>query len=225
MTEPTTVSRDSPGGPEEAEHYLELYRRMRLIRRFEDEVQSLFQQGLVHGTTHLCSGQEAGPVGVCSLLGDEDRVAGPYRGHGHALALGVDPEALMAELLGRQTGVCAGRAGSMNVIDLEHRLIGCYGIVGGSIAAATGVALALKRQDGVAVAFFGDGATNQGYFAECLNFAHVFPLPVLFVCENNVYGEYTVPADVSGGEICRRAEALGVPAEQVDGMSVWTVRE
>ena len=124
---------------------------MRLIRRFEDEVQSLFQQGLVHGTTHLCSGQEAGPVGVCSVLGDEDRVAGTYRGHGHALALGVEPEALMAELLGRATGVCAGRAGSMNVIDLEHRLVGCFGIVGGSIAAATGVgarAQAPRRRGG-----------------------------------------------------------------------------
>ena len=206
MSEPTTVSRDTPGAPEEAEHYLELYRRMRLIRRFEDEVQSLFQQGLVHGTTHLCSGQEAGPVGVCSVLADEDRVAGTYRGHGHALALGVEPEALMAELLGRETGVCAGRAGSMNVIDLEHRLVGCYGIVGGSIAAATGVALALKRRGGVAVAFFGDGATNQGYFHECLNFAKVHDLPVVYVCENNLYGEFTPFEDVTAGEIPERAE-------------------
>jgi len=223
MSEPTTVSRDTPGAPEEADHYLELYRRMRLIRRFEDEVQSLFQQGLVHGTTHLCSGQEAGPVGVCSALGDEDRVAGTYRGHGHALALGVEPEALMAELLGRQTGVCAGRAGSMNVIDLEHRLVGCYGIVGGSIAAATGVALALKRRGGVAVAFFGDGATNQGYFHECLNFAKVHDLPVVYVCENNLYGEFTPFEDVTAGEIPDRPRALGLPTETIDGNDIWTV--
>ena len=151
---------------------------MRLIRRFEDTVQSLFQQGEVHGTTHLYSGQEAVAVGVCSVLQPQDRVAGTYRGHGHALSLGVEPQALLDELLGRATGVCGGRAGSMNVVDLEHRLIGCFGIVGGSIAAATGAALALKRRGGVAVAFFGDGATNQGYFHECLNFAKVLALPV-----------------------------------------------
>jgi acetoin:2,6-dichlorophenolindophenol oxidoreductase subunit alpha len=223
MTEPTTVSPDKFGTPEEAEHYLELYRRMRLIRRFEDEVQTLFQQGLVHGTTHLCSGQEAGPVGVCSVLGDEDRVAGTYRGHGHALALGVESEALMAELLGRASGVCGGRAGSMNVIDLEHRLVGCYGIVGGSIAAATGVALALKRRGGVAVAFFGDGATNQGYFHECLNFAKVHDLPVVYVCENNLYGEFTPFEDVTAGEIPDRPRTLGLPTVTIDGNDVWTV--
>jgi acetoin:2,6-dichlorophenolindophenol oxidoreductase subunit alpha len=223
VTEPTTVARDQPGTPEEAEHFLELYRRMRFIRRFEDEVQSLFQQGLVHGTTHLCSGQEAGPVGVCSALGDEDRLAGTYRGHGHALALGVEPEGLMAELLGRSNGVCAGRAGSMNVIDLEHRLVGCYGIVGGSIAAATGVALALKRRGGVAVAFFGDGATNQGYFHECLNFAKVHELPVVYVCENNRYGEFTPFEQVTAGEIADRPRTLGLPTVTIDGNDVWTV--
>jgi TPP-dependent pyruvate/acetoin dehydrogenase alpha subunit len=225
MSEPATVSESQPAGGEDAATYLELYRRMRFIRRFEDEVQSLFQQGLVHGTTHLCSGQEAGPVGVASVLGDEDRVAGTYRGHGHALALGVDPTALLAELLGRATGVCGGRAGSMNVIDLEHRLIGCYGIVGGSIAAATGVALALKRTGGVAVAFFGDGATNQGYFHECLNFAKVLQLPIVYVCENNRYGEFTPFEQVTAGEIAGRPQALGLPTVTIDGNDVWKVRE
>ena len=210
-----------------ADLYLGLYRRMRLIRRFEDEVQSLFQEGLVHGTTHLCSGQEAGPVGVASVLGDEDRVAGTYRGHGHALALGVEPTALMAELLGRATGVCGGRAGSMNVIDLEHRLVGCYGIVGGSIASATGVALGLKRRGtgGVAVAFFGDGATNQGYFHECLNFAKVFDLPVVYVCENNLYGEFTPYEQVTAGAIPDRPRAYGLPTATIDGNDLWEVRE
>jgi TPP-dependent pyruvate/acetoin dehydrogenase alpha subunit len=224
MTEQrTTVARATPGTPQEAERYLGLYRRMRLIRRFEDEVQSLFQEGLVHGTTHLCSGQEAGPVGVCDALGDEDRVAGTYRGHGHALALGVEPERLMAELLGRATGVCGGRSGSMNVIDLEHRLVGCYGIVGGSIAAATGVGLALKRRGGVAVAFFGDGATNQGYFHECLNFAKVHELPVVYVCENNLYGEFTPFENVTAGAIAERPRTLGLPTVTIDGNDVWTV--
>jgi acetoin:2,6-dichlorophenolindophenol oxidoreductase subunit alpha len=212
-----------PGG--EAAHFLELYRRMRLVRRFEDEVQALFAQGLVHGTTHLCSGQEAGPVAVCDVLGEHDRVAGTYRGHGVALALGVDPTALLAELLGRTTGVCGGRAGSMNVVDLEHRLIGCFGIVGGSIAAATGAALALKRSRGIAVAFFGDGATNHGYFHECLNFAKVHELPVIYVCENNRYGEFTPFEQVTAGEIAARPHALGLPTITIDGNDVWTVRK
>jgi acetoin:2,6-dichlorophenolindophenol oxidoreductase subunit alpha len=196
---------------------LTLYRRMVLIRRFEETVQSLFQRGEVHGTTHLYIGQEASAVGICAALGDDDRVAGTYRGHGHALALGVEPQALMDEMLGRATGVCGGRAGSMNVIDLEHRLIGCFGIVGGSIAAATGAAMALKRTGGVAVAFFGDGATNQGYFFECMNFAKVLNLPVVFVCENNLYGEFTPWEDVTAGLIPDRARTLQVPTTTVDG--------
>jgi acetoin:2,6-dichlorophenolindophenol oxidoreductase subunit alpha len=203
----------------------ELYRRMRLIRRFEETVQSLFLKGEVHGTTHLYIGQEADAVGVCSVLGDDDLVAGTYRGHGHALALGVDPQALLDEMLGRATGVCGGRAGSMNVIDLSHRLIGCFGIVGGSIAAATGAALALQGKGAVAVAFFGEGTVNQGYFPECLNFARVFDLPALYVCENNRYGEFTPFEQVTAGEILDRARVLGIPAEQVDGMDVLAVRD
>ncbi|MGH2860236.1 MAG: thiamine pyrophosphate-dependent dehydrogenase E1 component subunit alpha [Solirubrobacteraceae bacterium] len=204
---------------------LELYRRMLLIRRFEDTVQTLFQRGEVPGTTHLYSGQEAIATAVASVLGPEDRVAGTYRGHGHALSLGVEPQALLDEMLGRATGVCQGRAGSMNVIDLQHRLIGCFGIVGGSIAAATGAAVALKRSGGVAVAYFGDGATNQGYFHECLNFAKVLNLPVLYVCENNLYGEFTPMEDVTAGTILQRAQTLQLPAEQVDGNDLWAVRQ
>jgi acetoin:2,6-dichlorophenolindophenol oxidoreductase subunit alpha len=217
--------RKSSEQPSERDEALALYRRMLLIRRFEDSVQSLFQQGHVHGTTHLYSGQEAVATGVCSVLEPQDRVAGTYRGHGHALALGVNPQALLDELLGRETGVCGGRAGSMNVIDLQHRLIGCFGIVGGSIAAATGAALALKRVDGVAVAFFGDGATNQGYFHECLNFAKVLGLPAVYVCENNLYGEFTPWEQVTAGQIRQRAETLEIPSFTVDGNDVWAVRD
>jgi TPP-dependent pyruvate/acetoin dehydrogenase alpha subunit len=202
-----------------------LYRRMALIRGFEDRVQSLFLKGHIHGTTHLCSGQEATEVGVASLLRPSDRVAGTYRGHGHALALGLEPQKLMDELLGRASGVCGGRAGSMNVIDLEHGLIGCFGIVGGSIAAATGAALALRDSGNVAVAFFGDGAVNQAYFYECLNFAKVFSLPALYVCENNVYGEYTRSEDVTAGTAITRVEAMELPAQVIDGNDLWTVRE
>lgn len=197
---------------------------MLLIRRFEDTVQELFTKGEVYGTTHLYSGQEAVAVGVASVLDERDRVAATYRGHGHAIALGVDPQALLDELVGRATGVNGGRAGSMNVTSMNDRLLGCYGIVGGSIAAAVGAALAVRRSGGVAVASFGDGAVNQGYFHECLNFAQVRKLPVIFVCENNLYGEYTPFADVTAGEILDRPRAFGIPAEQVDGMAVWEVR-
>jgi len=206
--------------------YLERYGLMLLIRLFETEMQRLFLKGEVHGTTHLCAGQEAVPVGVCSALEPGDYLAGTYRGHGHALAKGTSPDALLAEMLGRATGVCAGRAGSMNVIDVEHGLVGCFGIVGGSIAAATGAALAAKRQERVAVAMFGDGATNQGYFHECLNFAKVFSLPAVFVCENNFYGEFTpMRAVTAGQDIAARAGAFGIPSAVVDGNDVWAVRE
>ena len=205
--------------------YLARYAQMLLIRLFEGEMHRLFLQGEIHGTTHLSSGQEAVPVGVCSALEPSDYVAGTYRGHGHALAKGTDPEALAAEMLGRATGVCGGRAGSMNVIDLEHGLVGCFGIVGGSIAAATGAALSAARQRRVAVAFFGDGAANQGYFHECLNFAKVLELPAVFVCENNFYGEFTPMAEVTaGGEIAARGAAYGLPAQLVDGNDLWAVR-
>jgi acetoin:2,6-dichlorophenolindophenol oxidoreductase subunit alpha len=206
--------------------YTDIYRGMLLIRGFEDLVQSLFLKGEVYGTTHLYSGQEAVATGVASLLEERDRVAATYRGHGHALALGVDPQALLDEMLGRATGVNGGRAGSMNVNAPERRLIGSFGIVGGSIAAATGAALALKRTTGgLAVAYFGDGAMNQGYVFECLNFAQVQKLPLVLVCENNGYGEYTAFRDVTAGEIRARAEVMEVPAETTDGMSVWKVRE
>ena len=211
---------------DDLELYVDLYRRMLLIRGFEDLVQSLFLKGEVYGTTHLYSGQEAVATGVASLLEERDRVAATYRGHGHALALGVDPQALLDEMLGRATGINGGRAGSMNVNSPADRLIGSFGIVGGSIAAATGAALALKRTTGgVAVAYFGDGAMNQGYVFECLNFCQVQKLPVLFVCENNGYGEYTAFRSVTAGEIRARAEVMEVPAQTIDGMSVWTVRE
>jgi TPP-dependent pyruvate/acetoin dehydrogenase alpha subunit len=208
-----------------AETGLDLYQRMLLIRRFEELVQSLFLRGEVYGTTHLCSGQEAVSVGFASALAENDRVACTYRGHGHLLARGLAPEALLGELLGRATGVNGGRAGSMNMIDLDHDVIGCFGIVGGSIAAATGAALALKRTGRIATAFFGDGATNQAYFFECLNFAKVLGLPALFVCENNGYGEYTPMDLVTAGKIVARAEAMEIPALVVDGMDVWAVRE
>ena len=174
---------------------------MLVVRGVENRVQSLFLKGEVYGTTHLCSGQEAVSVGFASALRQGDRVACTYRGHGHALALGTPPGALIAELLGRATGVNGGLAGSMNIVDPDHGLLGCYGIVGGSIAAADGSRALAARTGSVAVAYFGDGATNQAYFFECLNFAKVLDLPVVFVCENNGYGEYTPMEVVTAGGI------------------------
>ena len=224
QTQRAHEQKDQPG--ESVGDYLKRYARMRLIRGFEQEIQRLFLKGEVHGTTHLSAGQEAVPVGICSALQPDDYVTGTYRGHGHALAKGTAPAALAAEMLGRATGVCGGRAGSMNVIDLEHGLVGCFGIVGGSIAAATGAAMSAQRQGRVAVTFFGDGASNQGYFHECLNWAQVFLLPVVFVCENNFYGEFTPMANVTaGGEIGIRAAAFGMPSQVVDGNDLWAVRE
>src|SRR6476620_20406 len=219
---------DTPatGALDDVDLYTRLFRQMLLIRGFEELVQSLFLKGEVYGTTHLYIGQGAVATGVGSALGPEDRVAATYRGHGHALAVGVDPQALLDEMLGRASGINGGRAGSMNVNSPADRLIGSFGIVGGSIAAATGAALALKRTTGgVAVAYFGDGAMNQGYVFECLNFCQVQKLPIVLVCENNDYGEYTAFQSVTAGEIRARAEVMGVPTETIDGMSVWTVRE
>jgi TPP-dependent pyruvate/acetoin dehydrogenase alpha subunit len=212
--------------PEAVRPYLESYGRMLLIRLFEEEMQRLFLRGEVHGTTHLAAGQEAIPVGVCQALRPDDYVAGTYRGHGHALAKGTDPEGMAAEMLGRASGTCGGRSGSMNEIDRTRGLVGCYGIVGGSIAAATGAGLSAQRQGRVAVAFFGDGATNQAYFFECLNFAKVLDLPVVFVCENNWYGEFTPMQKVTAGaDIASRAEPFGIPARVVDGNDLFAVVE
>jgi acetoin:2,6-dichlorophenolindophenol oxidoreductase subunit alpha len=203
---------------------LDCFRRMLLIRGVEDRVQSLFLRGEVYGTTHLYSGQEAVAVGFASVLEDGDRVACTYRGHGHLLAMGTDPEALLAELVGRETGVNGGRSGSMNIVDPDHGVLGCYGIVGGSIATATGAALSLRGSGSVAVAYFGDGTVNQAYFFECLNFAKVFELPVIYVCENNGYGEYTPYEAVTPGGIVARAAAFELAVTQIDGMDIEAVR-
>jgi acetoin:2,6-dichlorophenolindophenol oxidoreductase subunit alpha len=210
---------------ESATAYLDAYARMLLIREFETAMHRLFLKGEVHGTTHLYAGQEAVAVGVCMALRPDDYATGTYRGHGHALAKGTEPEPLIAEMLGRETGVCGGRAGSMNVIDLDHGLLGCYGIVGGSIAAALGAGLSAKLHDRVAVCFFGDGATNQGYFHECMNMASVMSLPVVFVCENNLYAEFTpLAVATAGADIAARAAAYAVPSTVVDGNDLWAVR-
>lgn len=193
------------------------------IRRFEEEVRRLSLAGSIPGAVHLAIGHEAVSVGVGSAIGPDDWVTCTYRGHGHALTAGVPQRALMAELLGRTTGICGGRSGSMNVVAREHRLLGSFGIIGGSIAAATGAALSLRGSGAAAIAFFGDGAVNQAYFLECLNLAAVLSLPVLFVCENNLYSEYTRTDLVTGSTIRDRARAMGVETQVADGMDVRAV--
>jgi TPP-dependent pyruvate/acetoin dehydrogenase alpha subunit len=203
------------------------YEQMLAIRLFEGVSHRLFLNNEIEGAIHLYEGEEACAVGVCGALDPGDTVACTYRGHGVLLAMGTAPEALFAEMLGRSTGVCGGRAGSMNVVDLEHGVIGCYGIVGGSIGAGTGAALAaqLLEDDSVAVAFFGDGTVNQGYFHECLNLAGVRRLPLVLACENNQYGEFTAYESVTaGGAIAERAAAYGFPGEEVDGNDIAAVR-
>jgi acetoin:2,6-dichlorophenolindophenol oxidoreductase subunit alpha len=210
--------------PVSADRAVRWYRRMVFIRRFEEAAQALFLRGQIRGSIHLSMGQEAVSVGAVEALGKIDLVASTYRGHAQALALGVDPRQFMAELLGRPAGLCGGRAGSMNIVSRTNRLIGCFGIVGGSVAAATGAALTLKqRGEGVAVAFFGDGALNQGYFHECINFASVLKLPLVLICENNLYGEFTPMAAVTAGTPVARAMSYGIRAIQCDGNDVWAV--
>ena len=223
-----TIETSAAGAPVAQEELERLYAVMLRIRLFEDEIFRLFLANEIEGTTHLYQGQEAVAVGVCSALERGDMVAATYRGHGACLAMGSDPERLFAEILGKETGLNMGRGGTMNVVDLEHGVVGCFGIVGGSIAAATGLALAsqLQRDGTVAAAFFGDGATNQAYFHECLNFAGARKLPILYVCENNLYGEWTPMQEVTaGGSIVARAAGYGIPAQVVDGNDVLAVRE
>jgi TPP-dependent pyruvate/acetoin dehydrogenase alpha subunit len=210
--------------PSDVSRLFAAYERMVLIRRFEEEIQRQFLRGEIHGTTHLCNGEEAVFVGVHSALEPGDVVAATYRGHGHALARGIPAQELAAEMMGRSTGTCGGRAGSMNIIDVERGLLGCFGIVGGTLAAATGAALGLRDRGGVAVAGFGEGTANQAYFAECLNFAKVFELPAVFVCENNLYGEFTPwDAVTAGGDVAARAAVLGIPTRRIDGNDVRVV--
>ncbi|MCC6780692.1 MAG: thiamine pyrophosphate-dependent dehydrogenase E1 component subunit alpha [Hyphomicrobiales bacterium] len=201
---------------------------MQLIRAFEEHVRNLFSGGAVPGLAHLCAGQEAVAVGVCALLRRDDMIASNHRGHGHCLAKGADVNRLMAEIMGRRTGYGLGRGGTLHVFDAANGNLGTNGIVGGGIPLAAGAALSAKRRGrgDVAACFFGDGALNQGLLFEVMNMAAVWRLPVLFVCENNGYGEFTATADVTaGGNPIERGSVFGIPSETVDGMDVLAVRE
>ena len=205
-----------------------LYRQMLLIRRFEERVYLLFLEGEIPGTLHQYQGQEAVAVGVCDTLNRDDWITSTHRPHGHALAKGVSPRAAMAELYGKATGCCRGRGGSMHLGDPDVGMPPAIAIVGGGNTVVTGLGLAfkLRRSERVAVCFFGDGAANEGAFHEGLNFAAVQRLPVVFVCENNLYGASTPWHRVSlVADVADRAAAYGIPGRMVDGMDVLAVRE
>lgn len=202
--------------------------RMMEIRRFEDRAKELFGEGLIHGTTHTCQGQEAVSVGLAVATRPSDHVCCTYRGHGHALALGLTPDVVLGEIMGRVTGVIGGVGGSMHLSDRTVGLLPTSAIVGAGIPIAAGAALTAQvmETDDCAVAVFGDGATNIGAFHEGLNLAAIWKLPVVFLCENNVYGEYsrfdrTTPIE----DLAQRADSYGMPSEVVDGQIVSSVAE
>ena len=211
------------------EELLDLFERMAVIRATEKAAYDLFMSGLVKGTTHLAAGHEAVAVGASAALRPDDYVFATYRGHHHAIARGATPEACLAELMSRATGLCAGKGGSMHLTVAAGNMLGSYAIVGAHLPIACGAAWSAKiRGSGqVAVAFFGDGATNIGAVHEALNLAAVWRLPALFVCENNLYMEYTPIASVTAvaQPAADRAPAYGLPAEVIDGNDVVAVWE
>lgn len=206
----------------------ECFRKMLLIRYFEEALSDLFSRNMVGGTSHFCIGQEACAVGVVSAAQPDDVIVSNHRGHGHLLARGLDPMRVMAELLGRETGYCGGRGGSQHMCAMDMAFLGTNGITGGGIPIATGAAFALKYQERpqIVLAFFGDGASNQGTFHESLNMASLWKLPVLYICENNLYGmSISVANSVASGTVAARAPAYDMPASNCDGMDVLAVRE
>ena len=207
---------------------VDVYRQMRTIRSFEEKLVELVGAGRLAGFLHLYAGEEAVAVGVCAHLGDRDIVSSTHRGHGHCIAKGVDVRGMMAELFGRSTGTCKGKGGSMHIADLDRGMLGANGIVGGGLGLAVGAGLTAKLQKtgGVSIAFFGDGASNQGQFHEAMNLAAIWKLPVIFVCENNGYGEATPMEFVTSVvDIAERARGYSMNAAIADGMDFFDVYE
>ncbi len=207
------------------EQLVALYERMLLIRRMEERLRDDSAAGKLPGAVHLYIGEEAAAVGVCAHLEDRDYITSTHRGHGHFLAKGGSPKAMMAEIWAKQEGICRGMGGSMHVADTAKGILGANGIVGAGLAIATGAAFGARLdKDGKAVVcFFGDGASNQGVVMECLNVATLWELPIVFMCENNTFSEFTPSREVTAGRISDRARAFGMPAHDVDGNDVVEV--
>ena len=230
-----TASKSQPGTggialPDQVpdkQKWLHAYRQMVSIRAFEEQVNEVYTRALMPGLAHLYSGEEAIAVGICEALRIDDYITSTHRGHGHCLAKGASPDRMFAELLGKEAGYCRGKGGSMHIADPATGNLGANAIVGGSVGIATGAAFAAKTlgNDRVAVCFFGEGALGQGSLYEVMNLAQLWKLPVIYVCENNMYNEYTHYQETTAGTILGRATAFGLEAASVDGQDVRAVNQ
>ena len=226
QTHPSTTKDAGQGSlAKNRDQWLLMYRQMLTIRLFEEQVNELYTSAKMPGLAHLYSGQEAVAVGVCQALRRDDYITSTHRGHGHCLAKGAAVDKMFAELLGKAAGYCRGKGGSMHIADQDMGNLGANAIVGGSAALATGAALSSKMRgsDQVTVCYFGDGALGQGVLYEAMNMASLWKLPVIYVCENNLYTEYTPIGETAAGEISARPKAFGIHTEEVDGQDVLTV--
>jgi TPP-dependent pyruvate/acetoin dehydrogenase alpha subunit len=220
-----TTAMQSIHAPEKVELWLRMYRRMVAIRQFEAQVNELYTRALMPGLAHLYIGEEAVAVGVCEALERTDYITSTHRGHGHCLAKGASPDRMFAELLGKEAGYCKGKGGSMHIADPATGNLGANAIVCGSAGIATGAAFSARRLGNgrVAACFFGEGALGQGVLYEVMNLAQLFKLPVIYVCENNLYTEYTHYLETTAGDIPMRAAAFGLETASVDGQDVRAV--
>ncbi|HEX9132422.1 MAG TPA: thiamine pyrophosphate-dependent dehydrogenase E1 component subunit alpha, partial [Ktedonobacteraceae bacterium] len=229
MSQPeTSDSAENVGGArsvDERERLLRMYEQMLKIRVFEEHVNELYLSAKMPGLAHLYLGEEAVAVGVCEALRRDDYITSTHRGHGHCLAKGASIDRMFAELLGKEAGYCRGKGGSMHIADQETGNLGANAIVGGSTALATGAAMSSKMRgtEQVTVCFFGDGALGQGVLYEAMNMASLWELPVIYVCENNLYNEYTHFSETTAGEMSARSKAFGIHTEEVDGQDVRAV--
>ena len=222
-----TTATDRSESPMEvtSEKWLQMFRRMQMIRHFEEHVNDLYRRALMPGLAHLYTGEEAVAVGICEALRQDDYITSTHRGHGHCLAKGASPDRMFAELLGKEAGYCRGKGGSMHIADPATGNLGANAIVAGSAGIATGAAFSAKSlgKGRVAVCFFGEGALGQGVVYEVMNLAALWKLPAIYVCENNLYTEYTHFKETTAGDILERGRAFGVPSESVDGQDVRAV--
>jgi acetoin:2,6-dichlorophenolindophenol oxidoreductase subunit alpha len=227
MTTATSKPEAGRAASTEKEKWLRAYRQMVSIRLFEEQVNEVYTRALMPGLAHLYSGEEAVAVGICEALRIDDYITSTHRGHGHCLAKGASPDRMFAELLGKEAGYCRGKGGSMHIADPATGNLGANAIVGGSVGIATGAAFSAKSlgTDRVAVCFFGEGALGQGSLYEVMNLAQLWKLPVIYVCENNQYNEYTHYTETTAGTILGRATAFGIEAASVDGQDVRAVHE
>ena len=225
MTKKSTTGTVAQDESTDVEHWLHCYEQMVKIRKFEEQVNELYMKAFMPGLAHLYTGQEEVAVGVCEALRRDDYITSTHRGHGHCLAKGASIDRMFAELLGKEAGYCRGKGGSMHIADPDTGNLGANAIVGGSAGIATGAAFSskMKGTDQVAVCFFGEGALGQGLLYEVMNMASLWKLPVIYVCENNQYNEYTHFSEALAGEVLLRAQAFGINAKSVDGQDVQQV--